>query len=698
MGLMEFEKKHSGFFSWKHYFSSAIGFSICYTLSGFFCILQLSVPPDHYSLMWLPSGIGLVMFLVLGNSAFLWVLISSFVINTYFYISKHYDHLEAFRLFLGALNALIDVLQAFIAWKIVLAFEKSQKHPLFSKNSQLISFFFFVCLIPSIITSGILIIVKTFERSNEIDFATFLRLSIYLTVGNTIGILLVAPLFWAIKVKQSFKKEIKQFPFTIAIVVIAILLLSFYKFSSIVFLIIPLLVFLARKGNLLHSIIVSFIICILLSVGTAYGKGFFGIHFDSETSFETVLFLLPMMFVLYIATIAFAELKLHQEKLQTLVDESVSTLEISEQRYRMLAENVADVIWVMNLTQGKFTFISPSVFQLRGVTVEEAMQESLVSSLGPESAKSVIEKLAVSIKSLEDHPNEKKYSYDEIQQYRKDGSLIWIETVTHLVINSNGEMEVMGVSRDINERKKAEVILTESKNKLNDLNATKDKFFSIIAHDLMSPFNTLIGFCSLLLRQAEKNDMNAVTLSAKLMQDSAEKTRSLLKNLLEWSRTQTGNIAYIPEMIELASILEEETDLLLSSAQQKGIELQMNIPIKTMVFADKYMLRTIFRNIISNAIKYTYPGGLIKVSVENKQSDWLFKIMDNGVGMEPAVCETIFIIGAHKSEAGTQKEQGTGLGLILCKEFVVRNGGKIWVESKLGEGSAFYFTLPATTV
>jgi signal transduction histidine kinase len=171
-----------------------------------------------------------------------------------------------------------------------------------------------------------------------------------------------------------------------------------------------------------------------------------------------------------------------------------------------------------------------------------------------------------------------------------------------------------------------------------------------------------------------------------------------LKNLLEWSRTQTGNIAYIPEMIELASILEEETDLLLSSAQQKGIELQMNIPIKTMVFADKYMLRTIFRNIISNAIKYTYPGGLIKVSVENKQSDWLFKIMDNGVGMEPAVCETIFIIGAHKSEAGTQKEQGTGLGLILCKEFVVRNGGKIWVESKLGEGSAFYFTLPATTV
>lgn len=167
-----------------------------------------------------------------------------------------------------------------------------------------------------------------------------------------------------------------------------------------------------------------------------------------------------------------------------------------------------------------------------------------------------------------------------------------------------------------------------------------------------------------------------------------------MKNLLEWSRTQTGNIAYIPELFELSSTLEEETDLLLSSAQQKGIELQMNIPINTSVYADKYMLRTIFRNIISNAIKYTYPGGIIKVSVENKQSNWLFEVNDNGVGMEPSVRDSIFIIGAHKSKDGTQKEQGTGLGLILCKEFIERNAGKIWVESKVGEGSSFYFTLP----
>jgi PAS domain S-box-containing protein len=648
--------------------------------------------------MWLPSGIGLLMFLVLGNSAFFWVLIASFVINAFSYIQHNIDHLNYFRIFLSLINALIDVFQALIAWKIVLKIERSQKQPLFSKNVQIVSFFLFVCLIPAIITSGILIMVKRFERLEGIDFDTFLRLSIYLAIGNTVGIMLVAPLFWARKMRQVNEAENRKFPIGITGALVAIILLSFYQIPSIVFLIIPGLVFLARRGNLLHSIIVAFIICILLSVGTANGLGFFGTHFNSEASFETVLFLLPLMFILYLGTIIFAELKQHEEKLQSLVDESVNRMEISEQRYRMLAENVADVIWVMNITLGKFTYISPSVYHLRDVTVEEAMNESLESSLEPRSAQTLIEKLAIAIKNLEDYPDEKKYYIDEIQQYKKDGSLIWIETVTHLMINKNGEMEVMGVSRNINARKIAEAIQKESKNKLRELNTTKDKFFSIIAHDLMSPFNTLIGFCAVLVKQAEQNEMEAVTLSAKLMQDAAEKTRGLLKNLLEWSRTQTGRIPNNPELIDLQNILQEEIELLIASAKQKGIELQINIPVNTNVYADKYMLSTIFRNLIANAVKYSYPGGLITVSVENNQINWLFAVKDTGVGMSPKVCKSVFIIGAHASETGTQKEPGTGLGLILCKEFVEKHGGKIWVESTVGLGSTFYFTLPGITV
>ena len=695
---MVYNEKQIGLFRRHSYISKAVAFTIAYIISGLFCISQLSVPPEHYSLMWLPSGIGLLMFLVLGNSAFFWVLLASFVINSFSYVQHNIDHLNYFRLFLCLINALIDVFQALIAWKIALKIERSQKQPFFSKNVQIVSFFLFVCLIPAIITSGILIMVKKFERLEAIDFATFLRLSIYLVIGNTVGIMLVAPLFWARKMKQVNEAENRKFPIGITGVLIAIILLSFYQIPSIVFLIIPGLVFLARRGNLLHSIIVTLIICILISFGTANGLGFFGTHFNSEASFETVLFLLPLMFILYIGTILFAELKQHEEKLQLLVDESVNRMEISEQRYRMLAENIGDVIWVLNLTQEKFTYISPSVFQLRGITVEEAMLETIEQTLEPQSVKQVFEKIKMATNYFQENPGEKKYYHDELQQYKKDGSLIWIETVTHLMLNKNEELEVIGVTRDISDRKEAEKIKLQNKARLRELNATKDKFFSIIAHDLMSPFNTLIGFCGLLVRQAEANDMNAVTLSAKLMQDSAEKTRGLLKNLLEWSRTQTGRIPYNPEQINLQNILQEEIELLISSAKQKGIELQINISINTNVYADKYMLSTVFRNIISNAIKYSYQGGFITVAVEKDQSNWLFAVKDTGVGMSPKVCKSVFIIGAHSSEVGTQKESGTGLGLILCKEFVEKHGGKIWVESTVGLGSTFYFTLPSITV
>jgi PAS domain S-box-containing protein len=678
----------------KLYWKYALFFTIIYTLSGFFCIFQLSVPPDNYSLLWIPSGLGVIMFFLFGYSAIIWVLIGSFILNSFTYFQHHFTHLEPYRLFLCFLNAALDVLQAFIAWKIALTLEKTQKHPLFSRNNQLIYFFLFVCILPSILTSGLFIFVKTITRPEAISLAIFLKLSIYLTVGNTIGILLIAPIYWAIKLRQGNSNINYRFPIVITIAITSILLLSFYQFPAIVFIIIPLLILLARKGNLLYSIIVSFLTCILLSVGTANRLGFFGTHIDSETSFETSLFLLTIMFVLYIATIVFSELKLHQEKLQMLVTQSISSKEVSEERYRMLAENVADVIWVWDLSLGKFTYISPSVFQLRGLTVEEAMMESIDSSLEPSSARKVLEKIAFEIKNLKNQDGEKKYFYDELQQYKKDGTLIWIETVTHVVFNNHGQLEIIGASRNINKRKIVEELQKENERRLKELNATKDKFFSIIAHDLMNPFHTLIGFSSLLISQTSKKDLDGVLVSAKLMQDAAGKTRNLLKNLLEWSYTQTGNISFNPENLDLNSIMQEVLGLLQVTAEQKGIEVNIEIPGNGIVYSDKNMLSTILRNLISNAVKYTYSGGRINISAEKNETEWLFKVKDNGLGMPPEVYKNIFEIGAHHSELGTEKEEGSGLGLILCKEFVERHHGKIWVESKLREGSTFSFTIP----
>jgi signal transduction histidine kinase len=164
--------------------------------------------------------------------------------------------------------------------------------------------------------------------------------------------------------------------------------------------------------------------------------------------------------------------------------------------------------------------------------------------------------------------------------------------------------------------------------------------------------------------------------------------------LLEWSYTQTGKISFDPEEIILQTIVQEALELLQVTADQKGIELNIEVPSDNVIFADKHMLSAILRNLISNAIKYTYSGGRIQLSAEKTATEWIFKIKDNGVGMLPEVYESIFEIGTHRSELGTEKEQGTGLGLILCKEFVERHRGKIGVESNIREGSSFQFTIP----
>lgn len=681
---------HKPSFYWKY----AIGLTMAYIVSGFFCILHLSIPPDNYSLIWLPTGIGLILFMLLGYAAIPCILIGSFVINTYYSFLNHHFVLSIETSLWGLAFASADVMEAFIAWKIVLFLERKNKFLFFTRNSQLISFLVFVCLIPSAITAVGLVSIEMLKAGKIFPFPIFFKLATYFTVGNSIGFLLVSPLYWAFKNKDYFPPVNRKAVMSVIALIAGIILLSFVQVPSIIFVTIPVLAILAKYGNLLYSIIGAFVICILLSLGTAYNYGFFALHMDNDTTFETVLFLISLVFVLLFSTIAFGELNLHRNKLQMLVDESVNTLEISEERYKVLAENVIDVIWILSLKLGKFIYISPSVFQLRGYTVEEAINHRLEDSLTPDSIKKINDRLSQAIKEFQENPNELKYYYDEFQQYHKDGSLVWIETVTHLIINKHGEMEVVGSSRNITKRKEAEAIQQATNKRLDELNATKDKFFSIIAHDLMSPFNTLIGFSSLLNRQSAKNDMEGVAKSAKFMHDAAEKTRELLKNLLEWSQTQTGRIQFNPETIDVPICVNEVLDLFKETSEQKGIEMNLDIPQEGSIIADKYMLSTILRNLVSNAIKYTYPGGFLQISAEQKENEWLFQVRDNGVGMDATLSQQIFQIGSHKSEAGTQKEQGTGLGLILCKEFVEKHGGKIWVDSKPEAGTVFGFNIP----
>jgi len=236
----------------------------------------------------------------------------------------------------------------------------------------------------------------------------------------------------------------------------------------------------------------------------------------------------------------------------------------------------------------------------------------------------------------------------------------------------------------------------EMKNKqLTELNATKDKFFSILAHDLRNPFNSLWGFSDMILQNYDELGREKHLKYLEIIQITAKQGYALLDNLLYWARSQTGKLTHSPQLIDLQYIVNNNIDLIAGSASQKSISLNSTLTENCFVFADLNMISTVIRNLLSNAIKFTNINGRIDVIVENNANSNLVmvSIKDNGVGMNEIALNKIFRIENYYTTPGTENERGTGLGLILCKEFVERNGGKIWVESKENEGSCFQFTL-----
>lgn len=241
---------------------------------------------------------------------------------------------------------------------------------------------------------------------------------------------------------------------------------------------------------------------------------------------------------------------------------------------------------------------------------------------------------------------------------------------------------------------KARMEADELAGRLSELNDTKDRFFNIIAHDLKSPFNAITGFSDLLISQLKEKDYDGIEQYAGIILQSSNKAMDLLSNLLEWARTQTGKIQFNPEVIPLNEFVEDIAGFFDDIAAPKNITIKRKIPQNITVTADFSMLGTIMRNLISNAIKFTPTSGEIVVSVDNKNNGVQVAVSDNGVGITGERLDQLFRIDKNVSTMGTANEKGTGLGLILCKEFVEKHGGKIWVESQVGKGSAFIFTLP----
>jgi signal transduction histidine kinase/ligand-binding sensor domain-containing protein len=235
--------------------------------------------------------------------------------------------------------------------------------------------------------------------------------------------------------------------------------------------------------------------------------------------------------------------------------------------------------------------------------------------------------------------------------------------------------------------------LANSNATLVTLNATKDKFFSIIAHDLKNPFSSILGFCEILILRYSKYDDNKRLQLIGVINQSAQHIFKLLENLLQWARSQTGSLKFEPEEFDVAELILENAGLLKNMLNEKQLLFESASTGKFMVVADKNMINTVIRNLISNAIKFTEKG-TIRVRVKKEENALKVFVEDSGVGMTSERAQTLFEIGHSKSTEGTRGETGTGLGLIICKDFIEKNGGTIGVESIVGKGSTFYFTLP----
>ncbi|MBN1768831.1 MAG: PAS domain S-box protein [Prolixibacteraceae bacterium] len=285
--------------------------------------------------------------------------------------------------------------------------------------------------------------------------------------------------------------------------------------------------------------------------------------------------------------------------------------------------------------------------------------------------------------------------HGEFENRKKSGEIFWESASISGVTNDKGEItHFVAVKEDITQQKIFREELRLKNEQLNELNAQKDRLFSIISHDLRGPFNGFLGLTNLMADDAESMSKDEMVEIASGIRKSASTVFELLNNLLDWSRSQQGLIPFHPETVNINFLLNDCFENLTGIASNKNIELVRQNGDDINCFADVNMLKTIVRNLVSNALKFTKRGGKITVRVQNENEKVRFSIIDNGIGMSKDIVDGLFYISKKINRVGTDNEPSSGLGLIICYDFVKRNGGEIWAESIEGEGTAFHFTMP----
>lgn len=360
----------------------------------------------------------------------------------------------------------------------------------------------------------------------------------------------------------------------------------------------------------------------------------------------------------------------------------------SEVKYRNLIETMPDGYY-RSTPEGRFVEVNQAMVDMLGYSSKnELLSIDIKTQLyfKPEDRDNL---------TLQLDP----FDLDVYTLKKKDGTAVWVEDHGWFVRDGNGKIIFHeGVTRDITERKRSEQQLQKYSEELKELNATKDKYFSIIAHDLKSPFNSIIGLSELIKDDAKVLDIATIEQYAGIIHTTSKNTFRLLENLLDWARVQQSQMPFHPVSLVLKTIANEVIELMIEKANSKMIAIINYIPENIIVSADKNMLETILRNLMSNALKFTSQNGKIELKAIEKKNEIEISIADNGIGIDENDIDKIFKVGTSFTKRGTQNEKGTGLGLLLCKEFVEKHDGRIWVESQVNVGSVFRFTIKSNAL
>lgn len=364
--------------------------------------------------------------------------------------------------------------------------------------------------------------------------------------------------------------------------------------------------------------------------------------------------------------------------------DKTSTSSENAEKYRELAENIAEGIYMTR--NGFIEMVNTPLANMFGYRPEEVIGKKVWDFVKPECRDKVRKLFLHKFRHSDTSPV-------EVECQKKDGTDFWA-VIRMSIIES--EYKVYGVISDITLQKKAELLMLESEKRLRELNAAKDRLFSIIAHDLKSPYNAQLGLLELLLDGDTQFEMKDRQRFISMIYDSAKKSFALLDNLLLWSRIQTGNIQANPKAFWANEFIGENVRSWQNTAISKEIELLGNfLQPDVKVIADSEMLDTIMGNLITNAIKFSFPGSKVNVGARFLNQHFVeFYVADSGTGIPSQYIEKLFRADENYTTRGTANEKGTGLGLIICNDLVAKNGGKIWLDSQEGAGTTCWFTLP----